>query len=229
MKYMGSKNRYAKYLLPIILKNRKENQWYVEPVVGGANLIDKVTGNRLAADINPYLIALYKKAQEGWMPKTDYTEQEYNHMKNNKHLYPKYLVGYFGFALSYGGRFFEGWCRDKAGKRNYVKEAYNNAVKQFPYLKNIIFKCAHYSTFKGQDCIIYCDPPYYNSTKYNTDFDHNAFWQWVRDISIHNRVYISEYTAPNDFKCIWEKEVNSSLEKDTGGKKNIERLFVFNP
>ena len=38
MKYMGSKNRIAKYILPIILKDRKEGQWYVEPFVGGANM-----------------------------------------------------------------------------------------------------------------------------------------------------------------------------------------------
>lgn len=36
MKYMGSKARHAKELLPIILANRKQGQWYVEPFVGGA-------------------------------------------------------------------------------------------------------------------------------------------------------------------------------------------------
>lgn len=35
MKYMGSKNRIAKEILPIILRDRKPNQWYVEPFVGG--------------------------------------------------------------------------------------------------------------------------------------------------------------------------------------------------
>ena len=44
MKYMGSKNRIAKHILPIILKDRIENQYYVEPFVGGANMIDKVDG-----------------------------------------------------------------------------------------------------------------------------------------------------------------------------------------
>lgn len=47
MKYMGSKARHAKELLPIILKDRKPGQWYVEPFVGGANMIDKVDGNRI--------------------------------------------------------------------------------------------------------------------------------------------------------------------------------------
>ena len=42
MVYMGSKNRIAKEILPIILKDRVKGQWYVEPFVGGCNMIDKV-------------------------------------------------------------------------------------------------------------------------------------------------------------------------------------------
>ncbi|MCW0484672.1 DNA adenine methylase [Gaoshiqia sediminis] len=65
MKYMGSKNRIAKYILPIILENRTENQLYIEPFVGGANMIDKVTGERLGTDNNEYLIALLRALQTG--------------------------------------------------------------------------------------------------------------------------------------------------------------------
>ena len=41
---MGSKNRIAKYILPIMIKEaeiRNIKTW-VEPMVGGGNLIDKV-------------------------------------------------------------------------------------------------------------------------------------------------------------------------------------------
>jgi DNA adenine methylase len=65
MKYMGSKARFAKYLLPIILKERTEEQYYVEPFVGGCNIIDKVKGKRIASDNNKYLIALWKGLQQG--------------------------------------------------------------------------------------------------------------------------------------------------------------------
>lgn len=60
MIYMGSKNRIAKDILPIILKDRKPEQWYVEPMVGGGNLIDKVEGLRIGADANPYVIEALK-------------------------------------------------------------------------------------------------------------------------------------------------------------------------
>ena len=61
MKYIGSKNRHAKELLPIILKNRRDDQWYVEPFVGGFNMIDKVSGLRLANDSHSYLIELFSQ------------------------------------------------------------------------------------------------------------------------------------------------------------------------
>ena len=56
MKYMGSKNRIAKYILPIMLESRTKGMTWVEPFVGGANMIDKVDGERIGADLNKYLI-----------------------------------------------------------------------------------------------------------------------------------------------------------------------------
>ena len=106
MKYMGSKNRIAKHILPIILKDRKENQYYVEPFVGGANMIDKVdpliAPKRFGSDFNEYLPELWKAAESGWMPPYSLTEDEYKHIKNNKDSYPKELVAWVGFAISFG-------------------------------------------------------------------------------------------------------------------------------
>ena len=101
MKYMGSKNRFAKELLPIILKDRAPNQWYIEPMVGGANMIDKVDGNRLGSDFNEYLTEMWSALINGWKPKEHYTKDEYIDIKNNKENYPKHLVGYVGFICSY--------------------------------------------------------------------------------------------------------------------------------
>lgn len=53
MKYMGSKRRFWKEIGPIILKDRKRGQVYVEPFCGGCNSLVNVGGRRLAADINP--------------------------------------------------------------------------------------------------------------------------------------------------------------------------------
>lgn len=227
MKYMGSKSRHAKEILNIILKNRTNNQWYVEPFVGGANVIDKVTGPRLGADINPYLIQMLDKASEGWLPPEHITEKEYIEIKNNKDEYPPELVGYCGFALSYGGKWFGGWRRDSQNKRNYVKEARSNALKQFPKLSGAVFKCSSYDNLEiPPQSIIYCDPPYKGTTKYINKFDHEKFYRWCNELdNLGHEVFISEYDMPEGFTCIWEKSVASSLTKDTGARRNIEKLF----
>jgi DNA adenine methylase len=41
-------------------------------------------------------------------------------------------------------------------------------------------------------------------------------------------VFISEYEAPNDFYCVWSKEVNVSI-RPTKTLKQVEKLFTFEP
>jgi len=231
MKYMGSKNRFAKHILPIVLKDRKENQYYVEPFVGGGNMIDKVDGNRIGSDLNEFVVAALEKIRDEptELPKdkTEANEDSYKRVKNG--MFSNGLKGYYGFALSYGGKWFGGWRRDKEGKRDYVAEAYRNAVKQSPKLNGVLLYHSSYDElYIPVNSIIYCDPPYAGTTKYKDTFDHDSFWQWCRDKSQEgHKVFVSEYNAPDDFECVWEKETTSSLTKDTGSKKAIERLFTI--
>ena len=67
-----------------------------------------------ANDYNEYLIEMWKSVSNGWLPKDNYTEQDYKYIKENKEE-NKTLTAYFGFALSYGGKWFGGWRRDKQG------------------------------------------------------------------------------------------------------------------
>jgi DNA adenine methylase len=223
---MGSKSRHAKELLPIILKDRKPNQWYVEPFCGGCNMIDKVDGNRMGSDLDIDLITLWQGVSNGWIPPEHFTEIQYKEIRTS-HLSP--LKGYVAFALSYGGKKWGGWRRDGDGKRNYVTESYKNAMAQFPTLRGVDFRNDSYLDLEiPEDSIIYCDPPYAGTTKYSNGFNHVKFWKWVRERSKTNTVFVSEYNAPDDFDCIWQKEVSSSLTQNTGSKKNIEKLFKYN-
>lgn len=230
MKYMGSKNRIAKELLPIILKDRKDGQWYVEPFVGGGNMIDKVDGDRIGADSNRYaieaLIAIRDNANN--LPKDNetFTEEMYKTLRSSDD-YP--FKGYAGFAFSYSGKWLGGWCRDGDNKRDYVNESYKNAVKQSPKLQGVhLIHCSYDELNVPDNSIIYCDPPYSNTTKYKDSFDHNQFWQWCRDkVKEGHSVFVSEYNAPDDFECVWSKEIVSSLTKNTGSKKGVEKLFVY--
>ena len=235
MKYMGSKVRFTNELLPLILKDRTPTQWYVEPFAGGMNVICEVSGNRIANDVNYYLIQMWNKLVDGWIPEK-ISREEYNRVRSNKNNYPAYYVGWVGFNCSYSGKWFGGFAGETQTKigtiRDYQIEAINNVIKQTKKMHGVIFNNKHYYELElPPGSIIYCDPPYYGVTKYSNDFDHYIFWDWVRSISIQGHsVFISEYNAPADFKCIFEKNVNSSLSangKSGGSKMSIEKLFIY--
>lgn len=241
MKYMGSKNRHAKEIIPIILKDRGSKP-YIELMVGGANMIDKVKGERFGYDINEYLIALFQELQKGWIPPDYVSEDEHKDVRLNRDRYPPYYVGFVGFCCSYSGKWFGGFARNVSRanpdhenlnktSRNYCAESKRNLLKQLPNILDVIFECKSYLDVEiNETSIIYLDPPYQGTTKYKDAFDHDAFWDFCRQKSLQvHDVFISEYTAPDDFECVWSKEVNNSLTKNTGAKKGVEKLFIYNP
>ena len=64
MVYMGSKTKYAKYIVPILqeLIDKNNISTYIEPFVGGANIIDKIKcQEKFGYDKNLTLIALHCK------------------------------------------------------------------------------------------------------------------------------------------------------------------------
>jgi len=237
MKYMGSKNRIAKHILPIILKDRKDGQWYVEPFVGGANMIDKVNGNRIGADSNFYLIEALKliRSNIDLLPENnnEFTEDNYNNSKPKKgidHKFTAGIIGVAGFAYSFGAKWFGGWSRGKNSKgvdRDYVAESHRNLTKQSKLLQGInLFNANYFDLTIPKESIIYCDIPYFGTTKYKDAFGHERFWQWCREkTKAGHKVFISEYNAPADFVCVWEKEIQSGLNTNTT-KKGVEKLFI---
>lgn len=122
-----------------------------------------------------------------------------------------------------------GWRRDRVGRRDYVLEAYNNAIKQSPKLQRVNLILGSYKDIRlPSKSIIYCDPPYQGATRYRHSFDHGVFWQWCRDRAKEGHtVFVSEYSAPEDFNCVWVKSIASSLTKNTGAKKGTEKLFTL--
>jgi DNA adenine methylase len=244
MKYMGSKNRFAKDLLPIILKDRKPEQWYVEPFAGGMNMIDKVDGNRIANDIHTELIEMWKAlVYDKWEQPKRISKEVYNDARTNKTKYEPKLLGWIGFACSFSGDFFNGGCaldypenrRRKDGTLpSYQQEAINSTNRQRTRLEGVkFFNKNYYDLEIPENSIIYCDPPYENTTKYvdRTGFNHILFWEWVRNKSKQgHKVYVSEYNAPSDFVCVWQKETKSQLSANgvSGGNKlSTERLFIY--
>jgi DNA adenine methylase len=239
MKYMGSKNKIAKHILPIMLEHRKEGQTWVEPMVGGANMIDKVKGGRIGADSNEYLIALHKALQGGWKPPGWVSEEDYLYIKNHMDEYHKHYVAFIRFGCSFGAKWSSGYARNVRKDlpnaefmnryvRNYCLESKKNMLKQVPNLQGVKYVHANYSDLViPPNSLIYCDPPYRGASPYKCKFNHDEFWNWCRVMWCDGHtIFVSEYNAPDDFKCVWEQEVNLTIS-ETAGTKAVEKLFMM--
>ena len=213
-----------------------DKEWYVEPFVGGANMIDKINFNKkVGSDINEYLIELLRYAQDlnNELP-FEITEDEYNKVKDNKENYPKWYVGLVGFCATFGSKWFGGYARavkaDKVTPRNMSNEAIRNLEKQRKDLQGIRFIHRSFSDYgEIKNAVIYCDIPYRSTTKYKDDFPHDEFYEWCRKMNKNNNlILVSEYDMPEDFECIWEMEHKTIVSKTTEGRgKRIERLYIM--
>lgn len=240
MRYVGSKNKLSKDLAPIIQGYiNKDTKGYLEPFVGGANMIDKIQcSNKIGCDIHRQLIALLQYAQEyGDLLPERILEDTYNEVKNNKEKYEDWYLGLVGFCSSFGAKYFGGYARDGKGDNSgkWSAGAIKNLKKQIPNLKNIKFQCCSFLDLpkdKIRGYVIYCDIPYKGTTKYKTEeFPYEKFYEWAKEMSIHNTILISEYNMPDEFECIWEKEHKTLIDsnKSSGDKDNIrvERLYTY--
>lgn len=237
MKYVGSKNRLSKQIAPIIqsyIDNMPNCRGYLEPFVGGANMIDKIKcQHKYGSDAHKYLIALLRHIQRDVNDVPDtISKDEYDAVRANMTAYPNWYVGLVGFCASYNAKWFGGYANEVKTKvgtvRNYTDEAIRNLKKQAQYLKDIEFSCRTFQECNPNisDFVIYCDPPYRDTTKYSTsDFDYDKFYTWCQEMAKTNIVLISEYWMPEDgFECIWEGKLKCTLDKANRTDKT-EKLY----
>lgn len=242
IKYAGSKSRIAKYIVPIIQKCINDNNLttYIEPFVGGANVIDKVQCQfRYGSDKNKYLIALFNHLQNGGELLSEVSRELYSEARANYQSgkYEDWYVGNIGFLASYNGRWFDGgyaqsgYEKTKTGQRyrDYYRESKDNIEAQISSLKNVVLDTKDYREISPiNTAMIYCDPPYANVKQfsYSANFDYEEFWSKMREWSKDNFVLVSELVAPDDFICVWEKSVSRSI-KSTDKRTANEKLFTY--
>ena len=222
---MGSKNRIVKEILPIILKTRINNQPFVDLFCGGCSVIQHVDGIRIANDKNKYLIEMWKGLQENRerpkiISKDLYSKARVEYNNGTNIDFDDFLIGWIGWMGSYNGRFFDGgYSGHDVGKthRNYIDEQIRNTESQINKLKDVEFFSSDYKDFEfKKSCLIYCDIPYKETKQYATSkyFKHDDFFEWCRVMSKQGHtIFISEYDAPDDFICIWEKEIKNSMNQ----------------
>ena len=241
MRYFGGKTNIGKQLLEVVLKDARPGQVYVEPFVGGCSVIQHVKDRRrIGCDMNPYIICLFKAVQNGWIPPEGVEEDEYDELVKerkkkgyNRHLDVTPRKAFISLVCSFSGIQWSGWSwqiRDfqmydisLSGKRSVLKTK--------PLIQDVEFRFCDYRELKlPAQSIIYADPPYVNVAEYpeTPNFDTPAFWQWSRDMTAKGHdVFVSEYVAPNDFVCVWEKSVRShvSTNRTKQNSKRLEKLF----
>ena len=231
MRYQGGKSRIATSIAVAIERERESNQTFVSLFCGSCAVEAKLAPHFdrvICNDKHEYLIEMFKGVQNGYKLPEHISEEEYKYIRSHKDE-NKILAGFVGFGCSFGGKFFGGYARNKE-QTNYALQSKKSLLKDMIYLSNAEFTCLDYRDVEIPDgSIVYADPPYANTTTYQGQkFDSEAFWEYMRQISKHSQVFISEQTAPDDFECIWEKPFTRTLDRNKDNQfKVVEKLFTY--
>lgn len=227
MRYLGGKSKTWKEISIYLESIRQLDQVYLEPFVGGSWVLQGLKGKRVASDANKALITLYQCLQNGWLPPREMDEQLYTQLKSEQN-HDDPLTAFAGFGVSFGGKWFGGLAKSN-DNRNYAMNARNSLLKKLPLIEDVEFKHKSYLEYHPENMLIYCDPPYEGTTKYNgvNDFDSQLFWDTMRLWSKNNTVIISEYHAPEDFECVKQMNVKTDMHTKTGKEARVEKLFKY--
>jgi DNA adenine methylase len=230
MQYLGGKSKISKWLGLSILSNTKQRNRFIEPFCGGGAMTAMLAPyfkDVLASDIHNDLIIMWQALQDGWIPPTTISESLY---KELQHAEPSALRGFAGFALSWGGKWFGGYARGDGG--NYAGVGTRSLMRGIKKMSNVKFEHKDYQDIVIEvGDVVYCDPPYINTTKYSNTFDSNVFWEtMVQWSALGASVFVSEYSAPPNWKIIWSMECIPTMKPDfVTTRKVIEKLFTLDP
>jgi DNA adenine methylase len=225
MRYLGGKYKIRKQI-SCYLESVRGGRDYLEPFVGSAAVLQEMRGARTASDSNKALITMYKALQEGWLPPDSITEEMYAHYRMTQDEDDP-LTAFIGIGCSFGGKWFGGYARGGI-KRNYAREAKSSLVKLVPFIKDVHFNTCSYSDYTPKNMLIYCDPPYEDTTGYGNNFDSLSFWNVMREWSENNIVVISEFKAPSDFRCVLSIGSRTSIRNSKNiSALTVEKLFMY--
>jgi len=233
MQYRGGKNRFAKE----ILAHMPHCHTFVEPFVGGGGMTRHAVhcgkfGEFFCSDANEYVIDYYNALKAGWLPRDNYWPGDYLEIKEawKRQDFSKWSrveMILCGYVMSLYGFFMNKQKSIGSRGRSPHKYPIINAKKDLLWINKVnIRHCAYECVYiPDHPSVIYCDPPYAGTSGYINvpKFDHDKFYDWVRNLSKQHYVYISEVSMPVDFECIWFRQLggNGKMSRD-----RVERLFI---
>ena len=231
MKYLGGKSKIAKRVTRAILDHTPHRGLIYEPFCGGGSMttvLSKEFEHVEASDIHPDLIMMLKAVQAGWIPPVVVTQDQYD---MSKHAEPSAERGFIGFSCSWGAKWWGGYARGNGanGPRNYADESSRSLVRDIGGIPNVSFFNRPYTDIRPQfGDVVYCDPPYSNTTGYDGGFDDALFRTTVAEWSASGAdVFISEYEGADEWECILEiTRTRDMKSKLTNSVKVTERLFT---
>ena len=229
MRYLGGKFANRKEISTFLELHRLPSQVFFEPFCGGCSIVSEMSGDRIANDVHTSLMMMWQELQNGWIPPTEVSEEEF---KRVKRLDDCALKAFIGFGCSFGATQSGGYARakDRGISINFALQSKKSSLRKIDKMKDVTFYNKSYLEFTPENQLIYCDPPYKGTTEYKgTDkFDHDLFWQTMRKWSKNNTVFVSEYQAPPDFDCVWQKEKKLKVRSKNGCEVRIEKIFTIN-
>lgn len=225
MRYLGGKHRQGRKIAEFVVPHLKPGMTYIEPFCGALGVVRHVVreapaGVKLVlSDKNEALITMWKALMGGWIPPSTITEKEYGVLKKTQD--PKDpLTAFAAFGCSFAAKWFGTYARNRAGYTNFAKQAKTSIEKKIRPLRNyaeetktnalekvralsgakVSFHHRDYNYYaETRGAVFYLDPPYFGRTKQSPvtgSFDHEEFWDFARDLSKHNVVYVTEFVAP---------------------------------
>lgn len=244
MRYLGSKKRHLGKILPIIQGAIDDNDIhaYLEPFVGGANVLSHVKcDRRFGYDANELTIELLRHVRDGGELLPSVSRDEFNkardEWRNGTLTRPLWQYGNICWLASFGNKGWQGSYAEPKCKsdprRDIYQECVRNIMAQRDSLTGCVLEVSDYRDVKLPDerCVVYCDPPYNCPTQYEnvSPIDYSEYYDLLLEWHDMGHIVIcSEYSMPDDFECILEIPTKANLRNIVTQRyaDRIERLFV---
>jgi|TARA_B110000196_G_C21094784_1_gene639445 DNA adenine methylase len=233
MAYLGGKSKGADHILRVLNHEMFDSHDFLEPFVGYAHILRRVVKKRSysAGDVNPLLVMLLKAIQSN-TPLPTITRERYTELRNQTDITLERAVA--AFQYSFNGKEWGGWVGGKNDTPTYARlngridnmassrKQYYDKLHDNPTFQATQLSCCSYEHITPFNQLCYVDPPYCSTTKYGAQtFDSARFWERIRQWSLDNIVFVSEYQAPRDFVLVASHPKKCCI---AGGHKQTTRM-----